>query len=102
MGKHGGIMGKTNKSKKRESDGSNTVRHLQGQIRSLQKQLKQAKKAEHILENMVVDDVPVEITEEKNVDSCPKCIKGKLSTIAAPHATFTRCDQCDFRHTVRK
>lgn len=87
--------------KSRNKDRSE-VEQLKGMVKQLRKQLKHARKAEHILEDMIIEDVPVIVEEVVNDNVCPKCKHVSLTTFEAPHAIFVKCKECDFSHKKEK
>lgn len=87
------------KSKKDRSN--REVEEMRGMIRRLQKQLRQARKAEHILEEMIVEDEPLIVEEEQRNDHCPQCNNGKIKVFEAPHATYVICEECTYRHVIK-
>lgn len=77
------------------------VRELQKKNRQLEKKVRQLEKTEHMFEEALIADYPVEyeIIEKKKV--CLECGKGKITEINVLDRIFEECDICDYRRKIR-
>jgi predicted RNase H-like nuclease (RuvC/YqgF family) len=78
--------------------------HLEGEIRSLKSQLRQARRRVRELEKKshfyeeIIDDV-VEDIESKNI--CEHCGKGELLAHDFNYVVVVKCNLCDYKETRR-
>lgn len=78
---------------KSRNKSSSEVRHLRGQIRKLEAELKYYKRRSHL--NDPVEEIIDEV-EDIDVSRCPKCKTGVLSVFDFKFATVSKCSDCDF------
>lgn len=76
------------------------VRELQKKNRQLEKRVRQLEKSEHLFEEALMSDEPIEfdiITVER---TCRECGKGKLKELNILDRIFEECDVCDYRKKI--
>lgn len=92
---------------KTKSKTHSEVQHLQGRIRSLQKEnralkqkLKQLEKWEHALQGINPDET-VEIPTKEIEKNCPNCNSGHLQEMDFNFITLITCTVCDYNERKR-
>ena len=87
-------MGRT-KSRNRSE-----IEYLQGEIRSLKKEIKRLRKREHMYDDLILeiqDSNPEIESKKKDDNSCPECSDGHLKFITILDKTYIRCDTCEYK-----
>lgn len=75
-------------------------RQLTKENRQLKKRIRQLEKNEHLFEDALLSDEPIEYEEIKRFDPCLDCGKGKLIEINILDRIFVECTICHYRKKI--
>ena len=85
----------------------NELEHLRGEIKKLQTENKalrrrnrQLEKKSHFYDDNKDNDID-DLYQEVEMNRCPNCKKGTLSTLNLKHLIITSCDSCDYKLKVK-
>lgn len=76
------------------------IKELEKQNRNLKKRIRQLEKQEHMFEEALMSDEPIEFDIAPLEQTCPHCGKGKLKHLNILDRIFEECNICDHRRKV--
>lgn len=89
-----------NRSKNADEYHRGIIRELQKENRHLKKRVRQLEKAEHMFEDALLSDGPLEFEVTEKQRTCEHCGKGRLDEINVLDRIFEQCNTCDYRKKI--